>query len=470
MRGSNMDEDQQKKMLDEMVSKVIFNRAKSYAFDYADNVLDRTVFPTPEALQNLQYFTEDFPKSPGDALEILAQLHQYGSPATVSQTGGRYFGFVNGGVVPVALATRWLTDFWDQNAALHIISPVAAKLEEVCETWLKQLFGLSETFVAGFVSGSSTAIFAGLAAGRYRILQNQNWDVNRKGMNGAPEIRVVAGREAHGTVTKALALLGIGTDNVAWVDTDEQGRIIPALMPILDDRTIIVLQAGNVNSGAFDAIDEICNKANVANAWVHVDGAFGLWAAGSAQLRHLTGGIEKANSLSVDGHKTLNTPYDCGIVLCADKQALAQAMQASGSYITYGEHRDGMLYTPEMSRRARAVELWAVLKYLGRAGVDALVSGLHARALQMQDELKSAGFQILNDVVFNQIVICCESDAITQASLSAVQQSGECWMGGSVWRGRAVIRISICSWVTTANDVTRAVNALIKARAAVTSR
>ena len=288
----------QEKMFQEMAQKHIFEQARQYAFDYADKAWDRNVFPTDEAISNLGKFVEEMPENAGDTAEILKQLHRYGSPATVSQIGGRYFGFVNGGVIPASLAARWLTDFWDQNTALYVTSPIVAQLEAVSQDWLREILGLRSQVVAGFVSGSSLAILCGLAAGRYRVFQNNNWDVNKKGLNGAPKVRIVAGRQVHGTVIKAIALLGLGTDNIEWVDTDDQGRIIPAQVPELDESTILILQAGNVNSGSFDAFDELCDKALKANAWVHIDGAFGLWAAGSERLRHLTKGIEKAHSWS----------------------------------------------------------------------------------------------------------------------------------------------------------------------------
>ncbi len=452
------------KMFQELEDKQIFEKAKKYAFDYADKAFERNVFPSDKAIDNLDKFVEDMPDSLGDSISILKQLHQYGSPATVSQIGGRYFGLVNGGIIPTSLATRWLSDFWDQNTPLYLTSPITSKLEEVTERWLKQLLGLPEQVVAGFVSGTSMAIFCGLAAARYRIFQNNNWDVNKKGLNGAPKVRIVAGRQAHGTVQKAIALLGLGTNNIEWVDVDDQGRIIPSSIPSLDESTILILQAGNVNSGSFDAFDEICEKANKSNAWVHIDGAFGLWAAGSGHLSHLTKGIEKANSWSVDGHKTLNAPYDSGILLCNDKEALITALQASGSYIVYSEHRDGMLYTPEMSRRARVVELWATLKYLGKQGIDELVYGLHERALQFSMELKEKGFIVLNDVVFNQVLVACETDELTNRVICHVQQSGECWVGGAKWDEKAVIRVSVCSWATTKEDITRSVNAFVAAK------
>lgn len=450
-------------MFQEMADKSIFNQVMEYAFDYADKAMDRQVFPTPASIEAMKTFNEDMPALPGNSAEIIDMLHKYGSPATVSQIGGRYFGFVNGGVIPAALAAKWLSDFWDQNTPLHFTSPIASKLEAIVEKWLQQLFNLPDETVAGFVSGSSMANLCGLAAARFRIYQRLGWDINAKGLMGAPKIRIVAGKHAHGTVLKAIALLGLGKDNIEWVDVDEQGRIIAGKIPTLDSQTILILQAGNVNSGAFDPFEEICPKAIETGAWIHIDGAFGLWAKCSEKLKHLANGIEWANSWAVDGHKTLNTPYDCGIVLCNDSEALVSALQASGSYILYGENRDGMLYTPEMSRRARIVELWASLKYLGKAGIDDLVYGLHERAVQFSNELKAAGFEVLNEVVFNQVMVAFENDDITGKTLDLIQKSGECWCGGAVWNNRKIIRISICSWATTPPDVSRSVKAFINA-------
>lgn len=450
--------------------KALYEQAKGYAFEYAETLAKRSVFPTQKAIDNLEQFVESLPSHSGDAGNILEQLHQYGSPASVAQTGGRYFGFVNGGALPVTLATKWLTDFWDQNTALHAMSPITSKLEEVCERWLQQLLGLPSTTAAGFVSGTSSAIFCSLAAARWRLFANQGWDFNAQGHNGAPPIRIIAGRQTHGAVIKALALLGFGLNNIEWVEADDQGRIVLADVPDLDSSCIVLLQAGNVNSGAFDPFEDICAKANAAGAWVHIDGAFGLWAAGTQRLKHLCQGIEKAQSWSVDGHKTLNTPYDSGILLCADREALVTALQASGAYLTqsFGEQRDGMLYTPEMSRRARAIELWAALKYLGTAGVDELVYGLHQRAVQFATELTAAGFTVLNEVVFNQVIVApSEDDQVTQLILEHIQASGECWVGSSLWQGKKIVRISVCSWVTSEEDIRRSVAAFVAAREAI---
>jgi len=460
-----MSDDIRRRMFNEMEQKFVFDEARSAAYDYADRALERNVFPSDEALADLSRFEEDLPEKSGNAVQILRQLHEYGSPATVAQTGGRYFGLVNGGVLPVTLAVRWLTDFWDQNTPLYLSSPIASRLEVITEAWLRDLFYLPESCVAGYVSGSSMATLCGLAAARQRLFERLDWDINSKGFSGAPKLRVVASRQAHGTVSKAIALLGFGTDNVDWVDADEQGRIRVDQVGQLDESSILILQAGNVNSGAFDDFNVLCAKAKKAGAWVHIDGAFGLWAAASKKLSHLTHGIEQADSWSFDGHKTLNTPYDSGVIICRHRDALVKALHAAGSYIVYSKERDGMLHTPEMSRRSRIFELWAALKYLGKSGIDELVYGLHERALQFATELEQQGFEILNEVVFNQVLVACGDDELTTATIAAIQRSGECWVGGTQWQQRSVIRVSVCSWATTAADITQSVQAFVDARA-----
>ena len=459
-----MTDEIRKRMFNEMEQKFLFDEAQSAAYRYADGVDERPVFPSREAIEDLSAFDEDLPAAPGNALQILQKLDQKGSPATVAQIGGRYFGLVNGSILPVTLAVRWLTDFWDQNTPLYLSSPIASKLELVTEKWLRSLLYLPDSSVAGYVSGSSTAILCGLAAGRQRQFDRLDWDFNRRGFDGAPKLRVIASRQAHGTVNKAIALLGFGTDNVEWVEADEQGRILSDEVPSLDESCLLVLQAGNVNSGAFDDFRTLCSRAQKAGAWVHVDGAFGLWAAASKQLDHLTRGIELADSWSFDGHKTLNTPYDCGVIMCRHRDALVQALHAAGAYITYSDHRDGMLHTPEMSRRGRIFELWAALRYLGESGVDDLVTGLHLRAVEFAEALQQQGFEILNDVVFNQVLVAADDDTITRATIENIQQSGECWVGGTRWQERDVIRVSVCSWATTSEDVSRSVAAFVAAR------
>ena len=452
------------KMQSQLTERDLFEQAKTYAFEYMDEVPERAVFPTKEAVDGLSVFDEPFPEEPSEAAEVLRLLHENGSPATVTHSGGRYFGFVIGGIVPTGLAARWLSDVWDQNYALYVISPIASQLETVCERWLNDLFGLPAETAAGFVSGTSTATICGLAAARYELLRRLDWDVNSKGLFGAPRLRVVAGEQAHATVFKALAFLGFGTEHVERVPADDQGRMVANQMPELDAQTIVITQSGNVNSGAFDPIDEICDRANRAGAWVHVDGAFGLWAAASKSKRRLTHGITKADSWSVDAHKTLNVPYDCGMVLCKNRESLIRAMQASGSYIQYSDKRDGMLYTLDMSRRAKVVELWATLKFLGRGGVEELVDALCDRARQFAEGLEAEGFQISNDVVFNQVLVSCDTPEETRSTLENIQKSGECWCGGATWRDKPVIRVSVCSWATTAGDVHRSVASFVKAR------
>lgn len=444
----------QDKMFRDMQEGNLFETTQTYALDYLRHVFDRNVFPTAEALEGLAQFEESLPAEPTDAGEVVDLLHQYGSPATVAQVGGRYFGFVNGSVVPAGLAARNLSAFWDQNSAMEILSPISARLETIVERWLQELFGLPDKTASGFVSGTSLATFCGLAAARYRLLKKQGWDINENGLFEAPGLRVVTSRQAHSTVIKAIGLLGFGKANVEWVDVDQQGRIRPEDIPALDDRTIVILQAGNVNSGSFDDFNTVCEKARAAGAWVHIDGAFGLWARAVESLKHLTMGMEKADSWSVDGHKTLNTPYDSGIVLCADREALVAALHMSGSYIVLGEERDGMFYTPEMSRRARIIELWATLRYLGKQGIDEMVSRMHERAVQFAGELSRInGFQVLNDVVFNQVMVRCKTDDLTEKVMKCIQEMRVCWVGGSVWEDRKVIRISVCSWATTEKDV-----------------
>lgn len=445
-------------------NKELFEMAKSYAYAYMGKINDRPVFPSVKSIQQLSVFDEPLPEKSGNPDEILNLLHKYGSPSTVAQTGGRYFGFVNGNSIPIALATKWLSDIWDQNCALYVMSPIVSHLEAICEKWLKELFKLPSGTVAGLVSATSTATMCGIAAGRNEILRRQDWDINLKGLFGAPPIRIVIGEQAHATVIKALSLLGFGEEQIERVPVDSQGRMDADKLPLLDERTIVILQAGNVKSGSFDPFVKIGNQANNAGSWIHIDGAFGLWAAASSEKKFLTKGIEKADSWSVDAHKTLNAPYDCGIILCKNSEALTMAMQASGSYIRYSEKRDGMFFTHEMSRRARAIELWVTLKYLGRSGVEEIVDGLCDRAQQFQEQLSSAGFNILNEVVFNQILVSCDTAEETNETLKNIQESGECWCGGSKWNGEPVIRISVCSWATTAKDIDRSVAAFIKAR------
>jgi len=427
--------------------------SRDLSFKYLENINSRAVYPSEDAIRNLSNFNEPLGVNPESTEKILGMLDKYGSPATVAQTGGRYFGFVNGGIIPVALSAKWLIDCWDQNAALYVMSPVTSKIEEVCESWIKGLLKLPEDTVAGFVGGSSAATLCGLTAGRNYILNNLGYDVAKKGIFGAPEIKVVVGEQAHSTIYKALSIIGLGAERIIKIPSDSQGRMRIDKLPKLDNRTLLILQAGNVNSGAFDDFENICPIANKANAWVHVDGAFGLWALASDNMKYLTKSLDLADSWSVDAHKTLNSPYDNGIILCRHKDTFINAMHMTGSYIIYSDNRDGMLYTAEMSRRARAIELWATLKALGSKGVSELVDELHSKAKYFSELLRSNGLEILNDVVFNQVLVHYKDNNSTEKLIQKVQQSGVCWLGGASWQGKSVMRISVSSFKTSYQDI-----------------
>lgn len=439
-------------------------QAQSYAQAYIEQAKDQRVYPDAQALGNLSQFDQPLPEAGLDPSTVIEQLDRIGSPATVPTTGGRYFGFVNGGSHPPALAARWLADAWDQNAALYVMSPIAAHLEQVCERWLVDLLELPEGTAAGFVGGTSMSLSCGLAAARNACLTAQDWDVASAGLFGAPPVRVVLGEQAHGAVFRSLSFLGLGSDRVEKVPCDDQGRMKADELPELDPTTILILAAGNVNSGAFDDLREISTKAKSAGAWVHVDGAFGLWAAASPNQRHLCDGLELADSWSVDAHKTLNAPYDSGIIFCRDRNALVSALQADGAYLQWSDKRDSMLYTSDMSRRARGIELWATLATMGRNGVGALVDQLCVHARDIADKLSTHDFTIVNDVVFNQVIVSCNTPDETQATLRELQDAGECWCGGSTWQGEPVIRISVCSHATTTSDIDRSVAAFVAAR------
>ena len=448
----------QSKMFKELNDSQLFNQAQSYAREYIDAIFNRNVYPTKEALNNLEYFDEPMPTISSNGEEVLRKLNEIGAPATLTNLAGSYFGFVIGSSVPVGLAAKHLATYWDQNSVLHVSSPIASKLEYVVEGWLKELFGFSHDVVAGFVSGTSMANFCGLAAARFRLLKQLGWEVNNKGLFGAPELRIITGKHAHSTILKTISLLGFGIENIEWVEVDDQGRIMVDQVPELDKRTLLILQAGNVNSGSFDPFDELCEKAKKANSWVHIDGAFGLWAGATQNFRHLTTGFEKANSWAVDAHKTLNTPYDSGIVLCNDSDALISALHMQAGYIIQSNEKDGMYYTPEMSRRARIFELWATLKFLGKDGINEMITGFHERAVQFAAEIQRVkGYTLMNNVVFNQVIVKCETDALTEKVIAKIQELRECWVGGSTWNGEKVIRISVCAWTTTKEDISKSV-------------
>jgi len=442
----------------------LLKSALRYAEEYLTAIDEQPVFPGVDALRALDQFDEPLPDAASNASDTLAMLHRIGSPGTVAQVGGRYFGFVDGGALPVGVAARVLADVWDQNTAHYVMSPVAARLEQVCEGWLTDLLGLPEETAAGFVTGTTLANLSGLAAGRNELLRRRGWDVVEDGLYGAPPVPVFVGQDAHAAVRKSLALLGMGDAHTHVVPVDDQGRLDMDSFPPLNEPALVVAQAGNVNSGAFDPFDEICAHTHGAGGWVHIDGAFGLWAAAVPSLAPLVPGISDADSWAVDAHKTLNVPYDCGIVMCRDRGALESAFRASAAYFQWSDERDPMRYTPSMSKRARSVELWAILKSLGREGVVQLIEQLCAHARDFAHQLDVEGFQIHNEVVFNQVIVSCGTDEETKRTLAAIQELGECWCGGSTWHERSVIRVSVCSWSTTQEDIRRSVQAFSKAR------
>jgi len=431
----------------------LLRRAAEAAREYAQTIGERRVAPAEKDRNGLTKFREPFPSVASDPIEILEQLHEFGSPATVATTGGRYFGFVIGGTLPASLAANWLAGAWDQNAGLRVMSPVAAELEEVALRWVCEALGLPLECEGGLVTCATMANFTALVAARHALLARAGWNVADDGMFGAPHIDVVVGDEVHASLLKALSLAGFGKKRLTRVEVDQQGRMRAEKLPQLSERTILCIQAGNVNSGAFDPAAEICSRAHEQGAWVHVDGAFGLWAAASPKYQHLTVGFEQADSWATDAHKWPNVNYDSGIVLVRDGAALRGAMTMTAAYLEAGALREPMYHTPEASRRARGVELWAALKSMGREGLCSLIERTCAYAQRFADGFRTAGFEVLNDVVINQVLVSFGGAEITEKVIRAVQEDGTCWCGGTVWQGKSAMRVSVSSWATTEADV-----------------
>lgn len=437
---------------------------------YLDGLQSRGVAPTADALEGLAKLDERFPDQPTDPEEVIALLDAAGSPATVASAGPRYFGFVIGGSLPAALAANWLASAWDQNAGLIALSPIAAKLEQVAIGWLLDVLGLPASSGVGFVTCATQANFSGLAAARHAILARHGWDVETQGLFGAPPITVVVGDEVHVSIIKALSMVGFGRDRVVRVLVDGQGRMRADALPALNEDTILCLQAGNVNTGAFDPASEIIAQAKQAGAWVHVDGAFGLWAAAAPERAHLARGIADADSLATDAHKWLNVPYDSGLVFIREPQHLRAAMSVDASYLVQSETREPFHYTPEFSRRARGVEVWAALRSLGREGLASLIERTCRHATRFAVGLRDAGYEVLNEVVLNQVLVSFGDDETTRQVIAAIQEDGTCWCGGTVWQGRAAMRISVSSWATTETDVEQSLAAMIRVAASVRSQ
>ncbi|MDC9598051.1 pyridoxal phosphate-dependent decarboxylase family protein [Xenorhabdus anantnagensis] len=434
--------------------------ANEIAYSYVSEVRNQRVFPDADALSGLQHFDKPLPTTGTDSQQVLEQLHAYGSPATVATTGGRYFGLVVGGSTPAALGANIITSAWDQIALMESSSPIANQLEKIAGRWVLELLNLpSEAFV-GFVTGTTMAHVSALAAARHYLYQKQGYDLAEQGLHNAPELKVVLSEEAHISVLKALRLLGFGRSQFIFVPCDQQGQIIESAVPDFADNMILVLQAGNVNSGSSDNFHALIPKAKKAGCWVHVDGAFGLWARASKEKSALVKGVEAADSWAVDAHKWLNTPYDCGMCIVRNKQMQREVMTTSAAYVETQDMWQAKDMLPEFSRRARAVEVWAAIAELGSQGIEALVNRCCLYTKILAEGLESLGFTILNNIVLNQIVACLPDIHLQRAMLHKVQQSGECWFGQTTWQGQEAIRLSVSSWATTEDDIQRSLKAI----------
>jgi glutamate/tyrosine decarboxylase-like PLP-dependent enzyme len=441
----------------------VLTQAAVRARRYLQTIRERPAGVSQEALKRLPALGGAMPLYGEDPLVVLRLLDDVGSPATVASMGGRFFGGVIGGALPASVAAHWLADAWDQNACLFDFSPVAAYLEDVVLTWVLDLLGLPPDCGGAFVTGTQMADVTALAAARSAVLRRAGWDVERDGLFSAPSTTVIVGEEVHATMLKALALLGLGRGRVYAVPTDSQGRMKPSLIPRISGPAIICVQVGNVNTGACDPVSEICNIAHNTGAWVHVDGAFGLWAAVSPQRKYLVEGAGRADSWATDAHKWLNVPQDSGIAIVKDVQALDRSMSIAASYYPPDAEakRQPMQLGPESSRRARAVEIWAALRSLGKHGVAELIDRTCRHATTFAEALRAKGFDILNDVVLNQVLVSFGDDETTSRVIDAVQAEGTCWCGGTVWKGRKAMRISVSSWATTTYDVKRSLDSIL---------
>ena len=436
--------------------------AAERGISYRETIADRAVEPSVEAVAGARNFVEPMPEKGMDDHQVLAMLDDIGSPATITMAGPRYFGFVIGGSLPVTVATNWLTTAWDQNVGMHEVTPATSTLERVAMDWMIDLFGLPGDAAAAFVTGATVANFVSLAAARNRVYTDMGWNVEADGLIGAPPVTIIIGEEAHPTLIKSLGMLGFGRNQALRAPVDKQGRIDVSRFPIIDGPTIVCTQAGNVNTGAFDPVGDICDLVKPKGAWVHVDGAFGLWAAAAPDREHLCAGFAAADSWATDAHKWLNVPYDSGIAFVRDAAALKSAMAITAEYLmTDTEFRNPSDFTPELSRRARGVDVWAALKSLGRDGLAEMIDRCCSHARRFAVELGAAGFDVLNDVVLTQVLVSFGDDATNRRIIAAIQKDGTCWCGVTVWQGHTAMRISVCNWSTTAADVDQSLAAII---------
>ena len=439
----------------------LFALTAEIAADFYASLPERPVFPHATADEIRAALGGPLPDHPRDPKLVVAELASAADPGIVADAGGRYFGFVTGSAVPAALAADWLTSAWDQNTALAVMSPAAMAAEDVAAGWLRELLGLPADASYAFVTGAQMANFTALAAARHHVLARAGWDVEANGLTGAPRIRVVVGAHRHSTIDRALRMLGLGAPTDV-IPSDDQGRMRVEELQLTDAPTIVCAQAGEVNTGAFDDVAALAGT----HAWLHVDGAFGLWAAASPRLRHLVAGVELADSWATDGHKWLNVPYDCGLVFTRHAQSHRAAFTVTAAYLPTDGTRDPIDWSPEASRRARAFAVYAAIRSLGREGIAAMVERCCAHARTLAAGLEELGAEILNEVVLNQVLFRFPTDDETQHALAAVQASGDTWMGGTTWDGRPAIRISVSSWQTTDADVARTLAAYAGQRAA----
>ena len=462
--------------------RALLGETADLAADYLEAIPDRPVGWTVSVEELRSRLGGPLPEAPSDPRDVIVRLADAVEPGLVASPGGRYFGFVIGGAGPATIAADWLTSVWDQNAGLYACGPSAAVVEEVAGAWTAELLGLPDDVSFGFVTGCQMAHFTALAAARHRVYAKLGWDVNERGLIGAPAIRVLVGAERHASVDRAVRYLGFGSDRMVLVATDGQGRMMPsALREAISagaGPAIVCAQAGNVNTGAFDPLDQIADIAHEADAWLHVDGAFGLWAGASPALRHLVSGVKRADSWATDAHKWLNVPYDSGIAFCADADAHRASMGVRAGYLVQadpGGPRDQLDFNPEFSRRARGFPIYAAVRALGRSGVAELVERCCAHARRFADALAEApDVEVLNDVVLNQVLLrftdqAGDHDRYTRAVIEAVQNDGTCWLGGTSWHGIEAMRISVSNWSTTSEDVERSIEAILRAAAAAKS-
>ena len=465
MRASIADRVRLSGTLGEMTE--ILQQVARRAERYLKEIRERGVAPSAEAVAALDGFLEGLPEGPTAPADVIAMLDELGSPATMGIAGPRFFGFVIGGSLPAALGANWLATAWDQNAGLFAATPISAVLEEVSLSWLVDVLKLPAGCGGAFVTGATVANFTALAAARHAVLGRAGWDVEAKGLFGAPEIQVVIGDEGHPSMIKSLGMLGLGRERVVRVPVDRQGRMCANLLPQLNPLSIVCVQAGNVNTGAFDPMEEIIAKAHAMGAWVHVDGAFGLWAAASPRYAHLAAGAGAADSWATDAHKWLNVPYDSGLAFVRNPDDLRGAMSLTAAYLPQGDHREPSQFVPELSRRARGVDTWAAMKSLGRSGLAELIERNCRCAKRFAEGLTAAGFEVLNDVVLNQVLVAFGSPEETQRVIREIQEDGTCWCGGTEWQGRTAMRISVSSWATTEADVDRSLEAMVRIATAV---